>query len=163
MKYIFIVIFFLSVCSCTTQRKAERYLNENKEFAASYCAAQFKVNTDTIKIYDLDTIRFEHYINSIDTIVIDTSHSKENIITQVKYRIKEIIKQTPPITITKIVEKENTANIERLKIVNDKLTTDNALLSSKVMRLTRFKLYTFLIAFLIAAAACIYFYFKAKK
>lgn len=156
MKLSYIIIIFLSLYSCTTQRKVERYLNENKEFAASYCAEKFAVKSDTITIYETDTIRYNYYINSIDTITIDTSKTKEKIITEIKYRVKEIIKNTPPVTITKIVEVENTAMVSKLNMQIQRLQIKNE-------KLNNYKTVTFLIAFIIAAFGCLYFLIKYIK
>lgn len=153
MKYILIIIFFLSVCSCTTQRKVEKYLDNNKEFATKYCGDNFKIKSDTLTIYNTDTIRLNYYNNSIDTLYIDTNQTKENIITQTKFKIKEIIKNTPPVTITKIVEIENTAKVENQKIQIEKLT-------AQIIPLQKFKITTYLIAFIISMILLLYFILK---
>jgi hypothetical protein len=156
MKYIIIIIFFLSAYSCTTQRKVERYLNEHKEYSASYCAGQFKVKTDTLTIVSHDSILIEHYNESIDTILIDTNQTKERIIYETKYKIKEVIKNNPPIKEIKIVEKENTAKVISLTY---EINKKNAIIN----RLQRFKNTTYLIALIIVSLLLIYMVIKYKK
>jgi hypothetical protein len=155
MKYSFIIIIYLSLQSCVTQKKVERYLNENKEFSSGYCADKFKIKTDTITLIETDTLLLENYTNSIDTIVIDTSHSKEKIIKETKYRIKEIIKKTPPVIHTKIVEVENTAKIENYKLQIEDLIKKNTSLNN-------FKTYTYFIAFIVSALTAIILFFRSK-
>jgi hypothetical protein len=163
MRYVLLIIFYLSITSCLTQKKVNRYLNNNEEFASTYCASKFPITTDTFTIYETDTLRLNYYNHSIDTLIVDTSGSKEKIITEIKYRVKEIIRNTPPLVTTKIIEKENTAKIKSLEL---KLNSTESKLNKaykSLEGLKTFRTITFLIAFLITLLLLFRQYLKSFK
>lgn len=112
MKYIFVVLIFLY--SCTTQKKAIKYFNDNENIASNYCAEKYPVQTDTMVIVQTDTTLLKEYITEIDSIEIT-----DTICLEYKEKIKYIIKNNPPITKTITIEKENTAKIKVLQLKID--------------------------------------------
>ncbi len=113
MKYYFIILIFLY--SCTTQKKAINYFNNNEDVASTYCANKYPVQTDTMVIVQTDTTLLKEYIKEIDSIEIH-----DTICLQYKEKIKYIIKNNPPITKTITIEKENTARVKSLQIQIEK-------------------------------------------
>lgn len=120
MKYLFIIVIFLY--SCTTQKKAINYFNNNEEVAANYCANKYPIGTDTMVIVEHDTTILKEYIKEIDSLEIH-----DTICLELKEKIKYIIKNNPPVVKTITIEKENTAKLKALQIKiesKDKLIDD---------------------------------------
>lgn len=130
MKYLLIIIIFLY--SCTTQRKATNYFNNNPEIAADYCAEKFPIGADTLVIVEHDTTLLKEYIKEIDSIEI-----MDTICLEYREKIKYIIKNNPPITKTITIEKENTARVKSLQIKLEKREEEIESLKQKINKLKR--------------------------
>lgn len=128
MRYLLIIVLF--VCSCTTQKKAIRYFNENENIASTYCADKYPVKTDTLVIVETDTTLLKEYINQIDSIEIH-----DTICLEYREKIKYIVKQNPPIVKTITIEKENTAKIKSLQFQLEDKTKRIYQLEAKVAQL----------------------------
>jgi hypothetical protein len=109
-----VLILSLFVISCTTQKKAVRYFNENEPIASKYCADKYPVKTDTLVIVEHDTTLLKEYIKDIDSIEIH-----DTICLEYREKIKYIIKNNPPVIKTITIEKENTARIKSLQFENE--------------------------------------------
>lgn len=159
MKQIIIIIFFLSVYSCTTQRKAEKFFNANEDVAAGYCAMKFPIRVDTIVVNKEDTILLKEYLSKIDSIeIIDT------ICLGVKEKIKYIIKNKPPQIKEVIVTKENTAKVIHIQNTLNKKEADLLFAKERMQRLKQFNkaLIGILIFILLLVISMIYVVIKNR-
>jgi hypothetical protein len=141
-----VLILSLFVISCTTQKKAVRYFNENEPIASKYCADKYPVKTDTLVIVEHDTTLLKEYIKDIDSIEIH-----DTICLEYREKIKYIIKNNPPIIKTITIEKENTAKIKSLQFDNDdklkkiyKLEAKNEILKKRTQNYLIFILFLLL-------------------
>lgn len=100
MKNLLIISLFLSLWSCTTERKAQRFYNENPEKLAALCANEFPVK-DSVIVRDsirLDTL----YLETEPTILKDSFYIKADTIVRV------ITKKCPPAaTIVKTIRHDS--------------------------------------------------------
>lgn len=164
MKYLFGFIIILFLSSCLTTKKVERYLNDNKEFAANFCAETFPIKETTSFDTIIDTLTLKEYVDRIDKIIIhDTIEGKEKIIEAVKYKIKQQFIDRPPKTIVKTIIQENTAKIEALTKENKRIGIELINCTRQNANLRMFKLLTFVSLFLFLLFIALYFWARKNK
>jgi hypothetical protein len=153
MKYVLVVLILF--CSCTTQKKVTRYLNENTQYVAEYCGDKFPVKTDTMVIVESDTTLLKEYITEIDSIEIH-----DTICNATKERIKTIIRNNPPLTRTITIEKENTARITALQLRNQEQEKTIASLTDMLQKFRNQNKNLWVILIAIIVLTIVYAYFK---
>jgi hypothetical protein len=156
MKYLLIITIFLY--SCTTQRKATNYFNNNPDVASEYCAEKYPVGTDTMVIVEHDTTLLKEYIKEIDSLEIH-----DTICLEYKERIKYIFKNNPPITKTITIEKENTAKIKSLQIKLEKAENKIEIQENKINELKRSGRIKFYIILFIILLCIAYIFGRIKN
>lgn len=158
----FMIILFLS--SCVTSKKVERYLNENKEFAANYCADEFPVK-ESVKVDTLiDTLTLNQYIERIQEIRIhDTIQGRERIIEAVKLQFRDKLIQSPPKQVVKTIVKENTAKIAALTEENKRINSELYYFKRQNAGLKTFRSLTIVFSFLFLLLVAVYFWGRKNK
>ena len=120
-----LVIIYLAFFSCTTQKKATRYFNENNKELAELCLERFPIREKTIRG---DTIRITDTLKVIDKVPVfvdcPDGTKKECPPKEIKY-----IKTTEQVTDTII--KIDTRNEAILKHDIKELTEDNKTLKKQ--------------------------------
>ena len=117
-KYFILLVFWVTLFGCTTQRKTSRYLDRNPIFAAKECAVRFpiKETIDTITIQDNELLEayekeFTYLYSILDSVLGQqvSDSIKEKIVTVFQERKVPVIEYR---YITKTVE--NTAKYQVL-------------------------------------------------
>ncbi len=124
MRYI-IIIFLLS--GCLSQKKVLRYLNENPQISAGYCAEKFSVKDS---IYVKDTVVLYDTLQLQGVVVYDTLSVKgETVIIERTCPPTKVITKT--VRVDSVITRRDIAQETSLRLTIKRLSLSNELLLSE--------------------------------
>lgn len=116
MKYILIILIFLS--SCATPKKLDRLMGKLPEAAAKECAERYPVKESIDSVIVVDSALLKNYESEFFVMasLIDSLLSAK-CDTVTKTKVKELIKTLPAKVQTKVITRtiENTAQVQVLR------------------------------------------------
>lgn len=142
-NYLIYFIIVFGVTSCTTERKAIKYLDKHPLVAADYCASKYPV--------------VPTYIKGKDSIIEKTVEVKGDSIPCPPNEKGEVIKVKCPdaklvyqnVYRTDTITKENTAKLSALQIRYNDLDKQHAIQSDKLIRANKWRAWFFVLAVLV--------------
>lgn len=132
---IILILFSLATfTSCITKKKVQKYLHNNPEFSANYCAEAFPIKTDSI--YIPGEIKTDTLINEVER-YIEVDCPPADTINKIQWKIKTEIRTIERLRVDTIkLGKEVTAKVRALELANLRIANENEMLRNDLKAMT---------------------------